>query len=133
MSLASALARGQAAALALMVDACEIRRRTGSTVDDNTGEEVSTYADVYAGKCRVQQASIGGAARSATPGEDAQLLLTLEVQLPIAVTGLLVDDEVTITAAAHDPDLVGQVFAIRDLFAKTHPTSRRVGVTRRTS
>jgi hypothetical protein len=131
MSLASALARGQAAALALMQDACEIRRRTGSTVDGNTGEEVSTYADVYTGKCRVQQQT--GQAQEQTPGEDAQLLVRVEVQLPITVTGLLVDDEVTITAAAHDPDLVGQVFAIRDLFAKTHPTSRRVGVTRRTS
>lgn len=133
MSLAGALARGQAAAEALMVDACTIRRRTGTTVDDNTGVESATYADVYAGPCRVQQHATGGAAQEQTPGEDYQLLLRVEVQLPISVTGLEVDDEITITAAAHDPELVGQAFVVRDLFAKTHPTSRRVGVTRRTS
>lgn len=133
MSRASVLARGQAAAEAGMVDACEIRRRTGTTVDDNTGEESATFADLYAGKCRVQQSAVSGSAQEQSPGEDYQLLLRLEVQLPLSVTGLLVDDQVTITAAAHDPDLVGQVFVIRDLFAKTHPTSRRVGVSRRTS
>jgi hypothetical protein len=135
MSLASLIARGQQRAEAvLMVDACTIRRGNGdSVVDDNTGIESETFTDLYAGPCRVQQHSTGGAAQEQTPGEDYQLLLRVEVQLPISVTGLEVDDEITITAAAHDPELVGQVFIVRDLFAKTHPTSRRVGVTRRTS
>ena len=134
MSLTSALARGQAAAEALMVDACTIRRGNGdSVVDDNTGVEPETFTDLYTGMCRVQQSPTGGGAQEQTPGEDYQLHQRLEVQLPLSVTGLAVDDLVTITAAAHDPELVGQVFVVRDLFAKTHPTSRRLGVTRRTS
>lgn len=131
MSRASALTRGRKAAAAGMVDACTIRRRTGVTVDDNTGEDTVTWQDLYAGKCRVQQKSAQAQERS--PGEDEQLLIAEEVQLPILVTGLQVRDEITITAAAHDPALVGTVFLVRDLFAKTHPTARRVGVTRRTS
>lgn len=131
MSRAAVLARGRIAAEAGMVDACIIRRRTGTTVDDNTGDEAVTWDDLYDGMCRVQQQA--ATSQQQTPGEDAQLLVRLEVQLPISVTGLQVADEITITASVHDPDLVGQVFLVRDLFAKTHPTARRVGVTRRTS
>jgi hypothetical protein len=40
---------------------------------------------------------------------------------------------VTITASVNDPDLVGRVFLIRDLFHKTEPTARRVGVIERTA
>jgi Family of unknown function (DUF6093) len=135
VSAATALARGRAAVEALMVDACEIRRRgAGGSVDDDTGVITPDRSTLYTGKCRVQQQSMGGAARAQTPGEDYQLLLGLEVQLPVVGSeGLQVGDEIEITAAAHDTDLVGQVFLIRDLFAKTHATSRRVGVTRRTS
>lgn len=115
-----------------MVDTCTIRRVAGGTDDDNTGGGTVTWTDLYAGKCRVQQRSESSATER-TPGEDSQLLLRVEVQLPISVTGLRVKDEITITASAHDPDLIGRVLLIRDLFAKTHPTSRRVGVTRRTS
>lgn len=131
MSRESVLARGRAAAELGFVDTCTIRRRTGTTVDDNTGVESATYEDLYAGMCRVQQRAAQSQEQS--PGEDYQLLLRVEVQLPISVEGLRVGDEITVTAAAHDGDLVGAVFLIRDLFAKTHPTARRVGVTRRTS
>lgn len=113
-----------------MVDACEIRRRTGETVDDTTGEVTATYTDVYDGRCRVQQA--GAQAGSEEPGEAYVLMLRLEVQLPMSVTGLEVGDEIEVTASVHDPDLVGRVFLVRDLAHKTHATARRVQVTERT-
>jgi hypothetical protein len=127
------MARGRAAAEALMVDACVIRRRgSGGTVDDDTGVIVPDRTEVYTGKCRVQQRSEAGSEQR--PGQDFQLLVRVEVQLPVVGTeGLQVADEIEITASAYDADLVGQVFLIRDLHAKTHATSRRVGVTRRTS
>jgi hypothetical protein len=131
MSAAGAVARGRALAESLMVDACTIRRSTGTATDDNTGEVTPTWDDVYAGKCRVQQQTTGS--QAATAGQDYQLLQRLEVQLPMSVTGVEVGDEVTITAAALDAALAGQVFLVRDLFAKTHATARRLGVTRRTS
>lgn len=130
MSAASVLERGRAAAERLMVDACTIRRVTGETTD-NDGNVTKTYADLYAGKCKVQQPA--GQAAQHEPGQDFQLLLRLELHLPVAVTGLEAGDEATITASAHDPDLVGRVFLVRDLAHKSHPTARRVGVTERTN
>lgn len=132
MSRASVLARGRTAAEAGMRDTCSIRRAIGTAVDDNTGDETIAWEQLYAGKCRVQQRSEANSQQE-TPGEDYQLLQRVELQLPMSVTGLREADEVTITASAHDADLVGVVFLVRDLFAKTHATARRVGVTRRTS
>lgn len=130
MSRASALARGQTAAELGMVDACTIRRNSGSVLDDFSGTTTETWSSVYAGKCRVQQ-GIAQAAEGET-GEDYLLHLRLVVQLPMATTGLKVGDEVTISAS-QDPDLVGRVFLVRDLFHKTDATARRVGVTERTA
>ncbi len=132
MSRASLLARGRSAAEAGMVDACTIRRVTGRVSDPDTGEQVVTYLtpDPYVGTCRVQQAT--AQAQQQDVGEDYLLMLRLEVQLPMSVVGLEVGDEVTVTASAHDPDLVGRVFLIRDLAHKTHATARRVQVTERT-
>ncbi|MFI2664881.1 DUF6093 family protein [Micromonospora carbonacea] len=124
------LAQGRAAAERLMADQCLIRRATGEGSDDD-GNVVKTYEDLYAGKCRVQQTSAQAAQEDV--GEDFQLMLRLEVHLPMSVTGLEAGDEVTITASAHDPDLPGRTFLVRDLFHKTHATARRVGVTERTS
>lgn len=125
-----------------MLDRCQIRRRgAGETVDDNTGEVIPVYEDIYGfgypgdpgdGKCKVQQRATG-AARPQTPGEDHQLLIALELHLPISAPQVLVGDEVTIIAAGLDPQLAGQVFLIRDLFAKSFATARRIGITRRTS
>ncbi len=132
MDVGALLARGRVAAEALMVDACTIRRRTGEGDEsDDDGNVIVTYEDLYAGKCRVQQPSAQAAQEDV--GEDFQLMLRLEVHLPMSVVGLEAGDEVTITASVHDPDLPGRVFLVRDLAHKTHATARRVGVTERTS
>ena len=131
MSREALLARGQAKAEAGMVDACTIRRPTGTGLDDFSGTTVTTYLspDPYTGKCRVQQ-GIAQAAQDEV-GEDALLELRLVLQFPVSVVGLQVGDEITITAS-RDADLVGRVFRIRDLMHKTDETARRVGVVERT-
>lgn len=133
MSRASVLARGRAIAEASMVDACMIRRVTGTATDQTTGLPVRTYLnpDPYSGKCRVQQSL--AQAEQHDSGQDYLLLLRLEVHLPMSSAGLQVNDEVTITASVHDPDLIGRVFLVRDLFHKTEATARRVGVTERSA
>jgi hypothetical protein len=114
-----------------MVDACTIRRRTGETTDGD-GNVTPTYGpDVYSGKCRIQQPNAQAA--QADVGEDFQLLLRLEVHLPMSVVGLEVGDEITVTASVHDPDLPGRVFLVRDLAHGSQKTARRVGVTERSS
>lgn len=112
-----------------MVDTCTIRRRTGSVPDDFSGVPVETWADLYAGKCRVQQGIAQAAEQDA--GEDYLLQLRLIVQLPVSVAALEVGDEVTIVTS-RSADLAGRVFTIRDLMHKTDETARRVGVTERT-
>jgi hypothetical protein len=131
MSAATALARGRAAALALMVDTCVIKRVTGETTDPFSGTITPTAVTLYAGMCRVQHREAQG--REETPGQAFLVMLLLELQLPMTVTGLQVDDQVTITASAHDPDLAGRTFYIRDLMHKTHATARRVSIQERTS
>lgn len=130
MSRVIALARARTAAALGMTDTCTIRRRSGESVDDNTGMVTPTWTQVYAGQCRVQQRN--PIAQQQTPGPDFQLLVQLELQLPATVTGVLVGDEVTIIAST-DPELVDTVLIIRDLAAKSQASARRLGVTRRTS
>jgi hypothetical protein len=132
MSRIALLARGQAAAEAGMADTCTVRRRTGEATDLDTAVVTPTYLspNPYAGKCRVQQR---GGVQQRDVGEDMQVLLQLEVQLPTTLTGLQVGDEVTITASAGDTDLVGRTFLIRELAHKSEATARRVQVTERTS
>jgi hypothetical protein len=131
MSLTTVLARGRAAAEALMVDACIIRRVTGTTTDPDTGATTPTLSTLYTGKCRVQQSA--PSASPAEVGEAYALMLRLDVQLPMSVVGLQTEDQIAVTASVHDPDLVGRVFLVRDLAHKSHATARRVGCVERTS
>lgn len=124
-------AQGRARAESLMVDTCTIRRQTDVATDENTGQTTPIFTELYDGKCRVQQRVAN--ATSAEAGEAYALLLALEVQLPMSVTGLQTEDQITITESVNDPDLEGRVFLIRSLAHKTHATARRVGVVERTS
>lgn len=132
MSAATALVRGRAAALALMVDTCVIKRVTAETTDPFSGTITPTLTTVYSGVCRVQHGE-AQAREEANVGQAYLLMLILELQLPMTVTDLQVDDQVTVTASVHDPDLVGRVFTVRDLFHKTHAASRRLRIQERTS
>lgn len=133
MSLESAIQRGRAAAEVLMVDACTIKHLTGETTGAG-GVITATYgAAFYTGRCRIQVKQEAGAGTDV--GEAYRIVGRREVQLPVvaATTGIREGDVVTITAAAIDPDLVGKVFVVRDVLAKTHLTSRRLTVTEVTS
>lgn len=130
MSRASALARGRTAAELGMVDACTIRRRTGQSTGAG-GVITPAYTTLYAGKCRVQIRAESG--QGDDIGEAYRVVERREIQLPMSVTGLLEADLIEVTAAALDPELVGKVYAVRDIAAKTHLTSRRVTVLEVTS
>lgn len=126
----SFLAQGRKAIEARMVDACVIRRPSGETTDQ-WGNISPTYTEIYQGKCRVQQQGVQ--AQEQLAGEARLLMVRLEIQLPMTVTGLEPEDQVEIIASAFDPDLPGRVFTIRDLAHGTEKTSRRIGVVERTS
>ncbi|MEU4640831.1 DUF6093 family protein [Micromonospora sp. NPDC023814] len=132
MSVDILLASGRRAIERLMVDECVIEAVTGSTTDLETGEVVDTVSEVYSGKCRVQQAA--PSASDQRVGEADLLMLTRVLQLPVlASAGVRAGHRVRITACQHDPDLVGRRFVVRAEFAKSHATSRRVGIEEATS
>lgn len=130
MSRATVLARGRAAALISMVDACTITRVTGRTTNTTTGAVTQTTSTIYTGACRIQQHQ--AQAQREDVAEDHLLLLRLEVQVPMTVTGVEVGDRVTITASARDADLVGRVLLVRELAHKTDATARRIGCVEKT-
>lgn len=123
MSRQQLLEEARAAALEGMVDTCTIRRVTGEATDAD-GVITPTYTALYSGACRVQQQQPYAERKDA--GQAFLLALRLEVQLPMTVTGLEPDDELTIVTSLMDPDLPGRVFKIRDLAHKTDASSRRV-------
>lgn len=124
-----ALARGRAAAESLMVDACTIRRRTGEATDLVTGVVTPQWSPVYTGRCKVQQSTLGAASEPADPGEASVRLVAYSLHLPVATSaGLRDGDEATITAATHDPDLVGRVFTILGDAGKSYATARRLEI-----
>lgn len=123
MSRQQLLEEARAFALEGMVDTCTIRRVTGETTDVD-GVITPTYLALYSGVCRVQQKQPYAERKDA--GEAYLLALRLEVQLPMTVTGLEPDDELTIVTSLMDADLPGRVFVVRDLAHKTEASSRRV-------
>lgn len=130
MSRVSVLRLGRRSAERGMADTCTIRRKTGET--EGAGGVIDpTWDDLYDGKCRVQVRTETGQATDV--GESELIIERREVQLPIAVTGLLEGDRITITASRSDPDLVGRAYVIRDVVAKTDLTARRASVIEVTS
>lgn len=123
MSRESLLVRARAAAVRGMTDTCTITREADGAVDENTGRVAVTTQAIYTGVCRVQ--SQRAQSRAEDVGEDYKLLLPLEVQLPITVTGMLVGDIITITASVNDADLVGRKLRVRDPMHKTDASARR--------
>lgn len=133
MSAQAATIAGRTAAESLMVDTCLIEHRTGtSALDETTGRYTDTWTTVYSGKCRIQARDV---IRTPT-AESGERLVTLKVltcSVPMSVTGVKVDDRVTVTASALDPDLTNRAFRVADLFHKTHATARRLAIEEITS
>jgi hypothetical protein len=126
MSALAATLAGRRAAERLMVDSCTVRRKTGESRNEDTGAVTPVYGTtVYAGKCRLQLRGLAG--QSPDSGEQRIDILRGELQLPISVVGVRVDDRVDFTSSL-DPDLVGRVFRVADLMHATHKTARRVPV-----
>lgn len=128
MSVETAISAGRAAAEALMVDECTIRRATGtSTTDQVTGTVTDVTELVYSGKCRMQSRAL--ADRTAEAGEAHYTLSQYELQIPMTVIGVRTGDVAVVTKSALDPDLVGRSFRVTVAEHKTHATARRLPCT----
>lgn len=127
-SLLGTLHRGRATAERLMADACVITRPGGEPTfnEDTLQYEAPEATKVYEGRCRVQ---VGGTlAQAPEAGGRVYTVQRAQVSVPMSVTGVAVDDVLTVTSAAHDPDLVGARFRVQSLFHKTYATARRLEV-----
>ncbi len=133
MSAVSALLRGRTAAEQLMLDTITVTRLTSSVTDGETGVVTPTYSTVYSGPAKVQRTGRQTTARPSEVGEAEVFMSRLEVHVPVSVVGISTDDIITVTASTLDPELVGQVFHVRQEAHKTFETARRLGVEEITS
>lgn len=116
-----------------MVDACTIAHKTGESVGPG-GVITPTLTVVYSGKCRVvvrTRERLGGSWMDV--GEELRVVSRLELQVPISAPEPVEGDKVTLTASVYDPQLVGKVYAVRDIMHKSFLTSRRITITETSS
>lgn len=126
MGAVEALLAGRLEAEALMVDACVVRRQTGESTDPVTGKVTPVLVPVYSGPCKVQQTM---AQSNTTVSGDYQFTLqNTRLDVPVSAGPLRVNDTVELTASVLDPQLVGRVYRVVELFHKTFATSQRTRV-----
>lgn len=126
MIAAEALAAGRVAAEALMVDSCIVDRPGPSVMDPLSGKVQPSYSPVYSGPCKVQQTL----AQSSSPeaGGAVFTVQSARLDLPVGVGPVAVGDRVRMVVASSNPDLVGNVYRVKELFEKSWQTAQRVRV-----
>ena len=110
-----------------MVDACTLAHPSDDepALDETTGAYVPDDPSVYyTGSCRVKVANTQ--TNNPAAGEHEFSVRAAVVSVPIAVTGPLVDDVVTITASLYDPALVGRTYRVDGVLSQSFPTARRL-------
>lgn len=119
-----ALGAGRRAAVSTMRDGCSITQATTGDPDPVSGERPRTT--VYAGPCKVQ----APVAQEANPEAGAAefTVQRYRVDVPVGAYRPAVGDEVTMTAARFDANLVGRKYRVVALLHKTAATAYRLAV-----
>lgn len=99
----------------VQLDSCRIDRPTGTHFDRETGTDVETWTEVYAGPCRFPRADAGG--RVVVTGETITPA-SPTVKVPWHVEGVRPDDRVTCTESI-SPGMVGRVLWVTDTSPRT--------------
>ena len=99
----------------VQLDSCRIDRPTGIHFDRETGTDVETWTEVYAGPCRFPRADAAG--RVVVTGETITPA-SPTVKVPWHVEGVRPDDRVTCTASI-SPGMVGRVLWVTDTSPRT--------------
>lgn len=117
---------GQRAAEATMTDSCTINAAEGARVyDPGTDSYVNAAgAQRYSGKCRVRMPNVMGEQTPQFAGREVTLQFAV-VSVPVSVSGVQVNDVVTITAS-EDAELVGRTYTVVGLHHQSHATARRL-------
>lgn len=124
MSVEGVLARGRAAALQLMRDACTVERKSGApALDQSSGLLVQAWVSVYAGVCRVKAQGQGAGAEF---GEHEVTLHQYVAVLPWNATPVVKrQDRLTVTAS-DDEWLIGRHLEVIAISLAGTSTARRV-------
>lgn len=127
MSQRSAVLAGRRAAGRNMLDTCTVKTVTGITTNPTTGADVPTYsAPIYTGRCKVQ--TYEPQERNPEVGGATVTVQRYSIHVPVGSFAPAVGQVITITAAALDPNLVGNVFRVVALLHKSASTAYRLGV-----
>lgn len=125
MTALSAVRRGRRQALALMVETCTIKRRTGTSLDPLTDKYADTFTTVYAGQCRVKPASSEHVTESGQVAvATRRYIVSIPADSPAAVAR---GDVVTVTVST-DATLVGRPLTVLDVTLGELVTARRLTV-----
>lgn len=98
----------------VQLDACRIER--GEAVfDRETGQDIETWTEVYAGPCRFPRADAAG--RVIVTGETVTPAVPT-VKIPWDVPGVRPDDRVTCTESV-SPAMIGRILWVTDTSPRT--------------
>lgn len=103
------------------VDSCVVKRETGTSFNDTTGEYTPTYTTQFSGNCLVRSK----AASDTQSGERQAELRMYSVFVPYDETDPLPDDLVDITST-NDGFLNGKQFVVRNVAGDTYMHRREL-------
>ena len=118
-----------------MLDTCIIDRPGEPVTDPETGAVSPSHTLVYPlpgweseddGRCKVQQTL----AQSSSP-EAGGAVFTVQgarLDIPVGVGPVATGDRVRIVTASSNPDLVGNVYRVVEIFEKSWQTAQRIRV-----
>lgn len=109
-----------------MLDSCTVTRPGPVVTDPVSGYVTPSSTPVYSGPCKVQQTI--SQASNPTAGGHQFTVQDVRWDTPVIAGPFLVDDVVTMTASALDPQLVGRVFRVIETFHKSGATAQRTRV-----
>ena len=114
-----------------MLDTCTVHRPGAPVTDPDTGAVTPSLTLIYTGKCKVQQTI----AQSSNPtaGGHSFTVQSTRWDTPVSAGPFAVNDVVTMTSGELDPQLIGRVFRVVELFHKSMATAQRTRVEEVTS
>lgn len=115
-AIAATLPRLRAEAESTLRDRCTVERKSGSTIDPQTGARIDQWSVLHAYlPCRVR---VDRSEQQVTTGEQEVTVLRAICAVPFSALGIDVGHRVTLTTSG-DPDLIGL-----PLFVKAVPRGR---------
>lgn len=118
------LTRGRKRARERMDAECTITRTIVGELDRDTGKKPpAQIVEVYAGACRIKQASAVG--RKVNAAGQLVVVASPELRLPADTVGVQPGDEVTVTACVSRPALAGRRYTVREPFEGAQTTDLR--------